>query len=394
MKTLRVNIAGRGYPILVGTGLLTRAGAVLSGMGFSTAPSLVSNPTVLRLHGHALLESLESSFGRVNRIVIGDGERYKNRATLSRIHDGLFQARADRDSWILAFGGGVVGDIAGFAAATFMRGIPVVNVPTTLLAQVDSAIGGKVGINVPQGKNLIGAFHQPRAVLSDPAVLRTLPHRELAAGLYEVIKCAAIRSVSLLHYIEGNLQEILTRQPAALEHIIVAAARIKAHIVAADEKEKDLRMVLNFGHTIGHALEAATSYRRFRHGEAVAWGMIGALGLGMELGFPNRRECARLVRLIDQVEPLPSLKNISFGSVWASLKRDKKFRSGQFRMVLLPRLGEAEIHADIDPRWFRRFLKGFLLRGRNVPALQGTRERPRNSAASRVSARKSPHAGT
>jgi len=393
VKTLHVNVDGRGYPIFVGEGLLGRAGTVLSEVGFASAPVVVSNPTVLRLHGRNLIESLESCFGRVNKIVVGDGERFKTRATLSSIHDRLFQARADRHSWIVAFGGGMVGDTAGFAAATFMRGIPIVHVPTTLLAQVDSAIGGKVGINVPQGKNLIGAFHQPHAVLTDPAVLGTLPDRELAAGLYEVIKCAAIRSVSLLQYIERHIPEILARRALALEHIIVAAARIKARIVAADEKEKNLRMVLNFGHTMGHAFEAATAYRRFKHGEAVAWGMIGALLLGMELGFPNRQEYARLIRLIRRVRPLPSLKNIAFGRVWDALERDKKFRAGKFRMVLLPRLGEAEVRADIDPLRFRRFLKWFLLQGGNAETLLDAEGQRGIRTAFPSSTRNSPHAG-
>ena len=381
MKTIRVKVPGGAYPIHVGKDLFDQAGAILSEAGFSVPPILVSNPAVLRLHGCRLLRSLQASFGRVPRVVIGDGERYKSRATLSSIHEALFRAGADRDSWIVAFGGGVVGDVAGFAAATFMRGIPFVNVPTTLLAQVDSAIGGKVGINVPQGKNLIGAFHQPRAVLSDPAVLRTLPERELAAGLYEVIKCAAIRSVPLLDFLERNLEDVLNCRPAPLEHIIVAAARIKAGIVAADEKEKDLRVILNFGHTIGHALEAATGYRRFKHGEAVAWGMIGAIGLGTALGFPNGQESVRLVQLIERVEPLPSMRDIRFEKVWAALERDKKFRGGMFRMVLLPRLGEAAIRSDIDPQRLRHFLKRFLQRGGDV------------QAAVPIPARKSSHAG-
>ncbi len=368
MKTLRVSCESHGYPVVVGDGLLEDAGALLSASGFASAPIVVSNSTVMELHGRTLLRSLGNSFGRVEKILIGDGERFKNRATLSRIHDGLFRARADRHSWILAFGGGVVGDIAGFAAATFLRGISIVYVPTTLLAQVDSAIGGKVGINVPQGKNLIGAFHQPRAVLSDPAVLDTLPDRELAAGLYEVIKCAAIRSEPLVRYIERNLPAILMRKRAALERIIIDAARIKARIVAADEKEGDLRMILNFGHTMGHALEAATAYRRFKHGEAVGWGMIGAIDFGTRIGVTDPRECGSIVGLIRQVEDLPPLKGIAFERVWDTLERDKKFRSGQLRMVFLRRPGQAEIVADIDRTPFRRFLKEFLESGGHLQA--------------------------
>ncbi len=285
MKTLQVSLGERSYPIFVGKDILGEAGAILSGLGLRTAPIVVSNSTVLDLHGSVLLRSIEESYGRVHVVRIGDGERYKNHATLLKIYDGLFRAKADRQSWLLAFGGGVVSDIAGFAAATFMRGIPYAGIPSTLLAQVDSSIGGKVAVNLPQGKNLIGAFHQPRAVLSDTGVLRTLPRRELGAGLYEVVKAAAIRSRPLLDYLETHLREILDCRPAALQHVVLEASRIKAQVVSADECEAELRMILNYGHTVGHALEAATSYKRFKHGEAVAWGMIAALGFGKELGL-------------------------------------------------------------------------------------------------------------
>jgi 3-dehydroquinate synthase len=259
-----------------------------------------------------------------------------------------------------------VGDIAGYAAATFMRGIPFAVVPTTLLAQVDSSVGGKVGVNVPQGKNLIGAFHQPAAVLSDSRVLKSLPRRELAAGIYEVIKCAAIRSERLLHYLELNLDKIMGSDPARLEHIVFEASRIKAGVVTLDEKEQDLRMVLNYGHTVGHALEAATGYRRFKHGEAIAWGMIAALAFGREVGLMGLEETQRLERLIHSVEKLPSLKGIPNEQVNEALMRDKKFRSGNIHMVLLKRLGQTEIRADIDPGRFRRFLKRFLEAGGRV----------------------------
>jgi 3-dehydroquinate synthase len=359
VKVLQVDLGERSYPVIVGGKLLARAGKILAGLGFSNAPILVSNTTVLRLHGDPLRRSLERSFGPVSIIRIGDGEHFKNQHTLLKIYDGLFRAKADRRSWLVAFGGGVVSDIAGFAAATYMRGIPYVGVPTTLLAQVDSSIGGKVGVNLPQGKNLIGAFHQPRAVLSDTAVLQTLPARELAAGLFEVVKAGAICSGRFLTYIERNLRDIQKGKLSAMEHVVLEAAKIKADVVSRDEREGEFRMILNFGHTIGHALEAATGYRRFKHGEAVAWGMIAALGFGRELGF--RPEKAReFERLIHRIEPLPSLDNISCEAVWDTLQRDKKFRSGGIRMVLLPQLGQTEIRADIDAAHLRRFLGTFL----------------------------------
>ncbi len=360
MKTIRVSLQNRSYPIAVGSGVLKRAGQILADLGFSSAPIIITNNHVWRMHGKTLSRSLEKTFGHSAVIRIGDGERFKSHDTLLRIYDGLFRVRADRRSWILAFGGGVIGDIAGFAAATFMRGIPYASVPTTLLAQVDSSIGGKVGINVACGKNLIGAFHQPSAVLSDTDILRTLPARELAAGLYEVVKCGAIRSTRLLGYIERRLPEILTCRPDALEHIVLDASRIKAEVVSGDEREEDLRMILNYGHTVGHALEAATAYRRYNHGEAVGWGMVAAVGYGRELGMLTPGEAARLVELIHRVARLPSPTGIPLDAVWGALKRDKKFRGGNIRMVLLPRLGETRIVSRIDPKSLKRFLRGFL----------------------------------
>jgi 3-dehydroquinate synthase len=306
------------------------------------------------------MKSLRREYGNAVIIRVGDGERFKNHETVLKIYDAMFRVKADRRSWILAFGGGVIGDMAGFAAATFMRGIPFVMVPTTLLAQVDSAIGGKAGINVPQGKNLVGAFHQPSMVLSDSRVLKTLPKRELAAGVYEVIKCGAIRSEPLLGYIEQNLRRILNCRVAEMEHIVMESARIKADVVAADEKEGGLRMILNFGHTIGHAFEAATDYKKLKHGEAVAWGMIAALEYGRELGMLQMEDAARLIGLIHRVGKLPSLKGIAFGDLWKALIRDKKFSSGDIRMIFLRRLGEAKILDGIDPSSLRSYLKRFL----------------------------------
>ena len=350
----------------MGEHLLDNAGVLLARCGFDAAPIVVANNTILRLHGAELLRSLQRTFGRTEIIRIGDGERYKNHESLLKIYRDMFRAKADRRSWLLAFGGGVIGDIAGFAAATFMRGIPFVMAPTTLLAQVDSSIGGKVGINVAEGKNLIGAFHHPSAVLSDTHVLKTLPKRELAAGLYEILKCGAIRSKALLRYLEQKLPEILDCRFSAMQHAIIAAAQIKADVVASDEREKGLRMILNYGHTIGHAFEAATDYRRFRHGEGVAWGMIAALAYGRELGLLQSDEAEWMDRLIRRVGLLPSLKDISFARVWSALARDKKFRSGDIRMIFLRRLGEAEIRADVDASPLKQFLKRFLSAGGNM----------------------------
>jgi 3-dehydroquinate synthase len=360
MKRIKVELPGHVYPVWIGNGILSRAADLMARAGFDSPPLVVSNRRVLKLHGDVLLSSLERTFGRVAVIRIPDGEEYKNHATLQRIYEGLFRTRADRHSWIAAFGGGVIGDVAGFAAATFLRGIRYVGIPTTLLAQVDSSVGGKVGINAPQGKNLIGAFHQPSAVLSDTAVLGTLAKREIASGLYEIIKCAAIRSTSLLSYLERRLDQVLDLEPAAVSHAVAEAVRIKAEVVARDEREGEERMILNFGHTVGHALETATAYRRFTHGEAVAWGMIAAAAISCARGNLTIEEGERLLSLIERVGRLPDLKGLASKDVWAALQRDKKFRSGDIRMVLLPGLGNTEIVRGLEPRYMRRFLSGFL----------------------------------
>jgi len=366
MKRITVELGERSYGIVVGERVLERSGDLLREAGFESAPVVVASAPVLDLHGERLLRSLGRAFGAPAVVRIGDGERHKSFATLQRLYSGLFGARADRRSWILAFGGGVTGDVAGFAAATYMRGIPYVQIPTTLLAQVDSSIGGKVGINCAEGKNLIGAFHQPRAVLADTAVLRTLPARELASGLFEVVKCGAIRSRPLLRFVESNLPALRRCRAEALERVVAAAAWIKAEVVSGDEREGGQRMILNYGHTIGHALEAATRYRRFTHGEAVGWGMIAALAFGSELGLLRRSESAKLAGLIRRIAPLPPLAGIPLRSVWAALGRDKKFAAGSIRMVLLRRLGQAEIRSDVDVEHLRGFLEAFLRSGGNA----------------------------
>ena len=366
-----MDLAERTYPVMVGSGLLSSAGRLLARRGLDAPPIVITNRTILKFHGPPLLQSIREVFGDPAVVCIRDGERFKNHETLMQIYRGMFRANANRRSWILAFGGGVVGDIAGFAAATFMRGIPFVMVPTTLLAQIDSSIGGKVAINVPQGKNLIGAFHQPAAVLSDTDVLKTLPERELASGLYEIVKHAAIRSESLMRYLESRLEAIQHCQTREMTHIIVESVRIKAGVVASDEKEADLRMILNYGHTVGHAFEAATDYKRFKHGEAVAWGMIAAVGFGRELGHLRPGEARRLIDLIHRVRPLPSLKGIRLNPLWNALVRDKKFRSGDIRMILLNRIGDAEIRSGMDAATIRRFLRGFLASGGNLEDRRG-----------------------
>jgi 3-dehydroquinate synthase len=360
VRTLNVTLKNHSYPVFVGAGTLAKSGALLAGCGFKGAPIVISNSTVMRLHGKTLLAALEKEFGKTPVIKIGDGERFKSHESLFGIYDAMFKLRAGRSSWILAFGGGVIGDIAGFAAATFMRGIPFAMIPTTLLSQVDSSIGGKTGVNVPQGKNLIGAFHQPSAVIADTEVLKTLPARELASGLYEVIKYGAIASKSLLGYIEKRLPEILKCGARELEHIIMESAQIKADVVALDEKETGPRAILNYGHTIGHAFEAATHYRKFKHGEGVAWGMIAALRYGREVGLLKETEADRLIKLIRGAGKLPPVKGIRFDDIWNALMLDKKFQHGDIRMILLNKPGKAAIYNGIEKDSLCGFLKKFL----------------------------------
>ncbi|MGH9309427.1 MAG: 3-dehydroquinate synthase, partial [Vicinamibacterales bacterium] len=267
--------------------------------------------------------------------------------TVMRIYDALIRASADRATCLIALGGGVVGDITGFAAATFLRGIPVVQVPTTLLAQVDSAIGGKTGVNHPLGKNLIGAYHQPLAVMVDPLLLGTLPRREFRAGLYEVVKYGVIASRPLFDRIETDLPKLFAREPASLVPVIAESCAIKANVVGEDERESGPRRALNFGHTAGHALEAVTKYRRFRHGEAVAYGMLVAAELGVQRrAFPAADRDA-LAALIAQMGPLPPVADLPASELIQAIGRDKKVVAGKLHFVLPTSLGTTTVVTDI-----------------------------------------------
>ena len=281
MDPVRLTVAApsRSYPITIGDGTLEQLPSLLDAAGAPARRFVVSNALVWRLHGQRL-----AAAGLTEAILVPDGERFKTTQSVSRVYDALIKANADRASTLITLGGGVLGDLAGFAAASYLRGIPLVHVPTTLLAQVDSAIGGKVGVNHPLGKNLIGAFHQPHAVIIDLAVLGTLPRREFRAGLYEVIKYGVMSSPSLFDRIVRNRTTIFKKQPEVLLPIVAESCQIKGDIVAADEKESGLRRILNFGHTAGHALESVTKYRRYRHGEAVAYGMLVAAALAVHRG--------------------------------------------------------------------------------------------------------------
>jgi 3-dehydroquinate synthase len=305
---------------------------------------IVSSPTVWKLH-HTRFSGLTTE----EPILIPDGERFKHLATVGRIYDGLIRAAADRGSAIIAIGGGVVGDIAGFAAATYLRGIPVVQVPSTLLAQVDSSVGGKVGVNHPMGKNLIGAFYAPAAVAIDPVLLGTLPRREFRAGLYEVVKYGMIASRPLFERVSTDLATLFAREPAALLPVIAESCRIKASIVEQDERESGPRRALNFGHTAGHALEAVTKYRRFRHGEAVAYGMLAACELAVARRALDTADRDALAAQIMQMGPLPPVGDLAAAQVMDAIGRDKKIVGGTLHFVMPTAIGATTTVTDVTP---------------------------------------------
>jgi 3-dehydroquinate synthase len=266
----------------------------------------------------------------------------------------MLARNADRSSIVIGFGGGIVTDLSGFVAATFMRGIPVVQIPTTLLAQVDAATGGKTGVNLAGGKNLIGSFHQPEAVLIDPDVLSTLPDREYRAGLFEVIKCGVIRDPALFELLEREADQVLEKKADLVDQLIAAAVRIKAEVVSADERESDLRRILNFGHTIGHAIEAETEYKRFLHGEAIAWGMLAATRLAVITGSLNEHDGRRIHQTICRYGPLPSARDLHPGRLISRLSSDKKTLKGKVHFVLPAAIGEVKVVTGIPDETIRR----------------------------------------
>jgi 3-dehydroquinate synthase len=308
---------------------------------------VVTTVDVFKLHGKSLHSALG---GRQHKVLFfPGGEPNKRLSQLEALAEQMIEAGGDRSSIVIAFGGGIVGDVAGFLAAVFMRGIPVIQVPTTLLAQVDAAVGGKTGVNLVSGKNLLGSFHQPLAVLIDPEVLSTLPPREYRAGLYEIIKCGVIRDPELFAVMDQCAPAVLAQEPGTLERIIAAAVRIKAEVVTADEREGDLRRILNFGHTFGHSLEAETRYERFLHGEAIAWGMQAATVLAQKTGrLPAASEAAAIQNVIAKYGPIPPLDGIQALPLAARLRSDKKTIQGKIHFVLPIRIGAVAIVSGID----------------------------------------------
>jgi 3-dehydroquinate synthase len=339
---LHVRAPSGAYLVDIADGAASRLAAIIDALGAPRRRFIVSNPTVWRLHADTF-EGLTAE----EPILIPDGERFKQLPTVGRIYDALIRAAADRATTIVAVGGGVVGDVAGFAAATYLRGVPVVQVPTTLLAQVDSAIGGKVGVNHAAGKNLIGAYHQPTAVVVDPLLLASLPRREFRAGLYEVVKYGVIASRPLFEQIRAHLAQLFSRDAAVLVPVIAECCRIKGRVVEEDERESGPRRALNFGHTLGHALEAVTKYRRFRHGEAVGYGMLAAANLSVARGVMPAADRDALAALLAQMGPLPSVADLSATQTVEAVGRDKKVIAGHLHFVLPTEIGATTTATDV-----------------------------------------------
>jgi len=340
---VEIDLGERSYPILIGSSLLDDP-ATWSGLPKAASALIVTNETVGPLYADRLMTALPGK--RVRSVALPDGEQYKTLEVLGRVFDALVEARLNRDACVIALGGGVVGDMAGFAAACYQRGIDFVQVPTTLLAQVDSSVGGKTGVNHPGGKNLIGAFHQPRAVISDLATLRTLPPRELRAGLAEVIKYGLVDDADFLAWIEQNVEALLALDMQALGYAVRRSCEIKARIVAADEREHGQRALLNLGHTFGHAIETAAGYGEWLHGEAVAMGMLLAADLSQRLGWIDVTDVERVRALLRRAELPVAAPPIGAARAFELMGMDKKVLQGRIRLVLLRKPGAGIVSGD------------------------------------------------
>ncbi len=346
------------YAVEVGAGLTRQLASLLSEHHLVADTVIVTCPPVWRAHQ----PWIEPLLGGNAPVVLADGERAKTLATVGRVYDGFVKRRVDRSCVVLAIGGGVVGDVAGFAAATYLRGLRVVQVPTTLLAQVDSAIGGKTGVNLPSGKNLVGAFHAPSLVVCDPTVLETLPRREFRAGLYEAVKYGVIASRELFDRIAGSLPAIFARESSVLTPLIADCCRIKADVVMVDEREQGPRRALNFGHTVGHALEAISKYRRFRHGEAVGLGMLAAATLSANRGVFPADDLDALKAVITAMGPLPTTTDLRASEAFDAIRLDKKVAHGRLHFVLPTHIGATTVVSDVTDKELRKALAAIGLR--------------------------------
>ena len=363
MQSISVKLKERSYKIEIAAGLLDQAGSLARSAAGEKASSavIISNPTVNTLYGGRLARSLKAAGFRTHTMTIGEGERHKNIKTAETIYSFLIDRRISRSDLLVALGGGVVGDVAGFVAATYLRGIRLVQAPTTLLAQIDSSVGGKTGVNHPSGKNLIGAFHQPSLVVIDPETLRTLPPREMRAGLCEAIKYGVIRDRKLFDRIFNRMERLKQHDPAEVANLVAKSCRIKADVVSRDEREGDLRRILNFGHTVGHALEAVTDYRRFLHGEAVGHGMRAASRIAERMGLLDPADRQALDEAINRVGHLPGANTLALNDIILSMHHDKKAEAGRLAFVLPVEIGRVVIRSDVPLQVVRSALKDALL---------------------------------
>lgn len=347
MQTLNVNLGERSYPIFIGANILGRPELVTPYV-VGRQVMLVTNETIAPLY----LDRAYKAFAGFDceSVILPDGEEFKTLEVVNRIFDVLLEKRFERKCTLVALGGGVIGDMTGFAAACYQRGVPFIQIPTTLLAQVDSSVGGKTGVNHPLGKNMIGAFHQPRCVIADTDTLATLDDRQLSAGLAEVIKYGLIRDLPFFEWLEANMQRLLDRDAQALAYAIDRSCQNKAEVVAADEKEGGVRATLNLGHTFGHAIEAASGYGKWLHGEAVGTGMLLAADLSARMGMLGSVDVHRIENILDKaLLPTRAPANMDFETFMKFMAVDKKVEAGNIRLILLRRIGEAVITADYDP---------------------------------------------
>jgi 3-dehydroquinate synthase len=347
MIRVPVTTPSRSYEVLIGSGLLARAGECLGNLLASRRVFVVTVPPVRKRWAKVLVKSLTDAGIQTTLLEMPDGERAKRLTTLEKLADQLVKQGADRGATFIALGGGVVGDVTGFLASVYMRGVDVIQVPTTVLAQVDAAIGGKTGVNLVSGKNLLGTFHQPRTVLADTAVLSTLPVREYRAGLYEALKAGIIGDPGLFKLFEEKHKEILARDPAVVEKVIADSVRLKASVVSADEREGGLRQVLNLGHTIGHALEAETQYKVLLHGEAVAWGIVAATYIALATAKLDSVTAGRIMNAVLGLGELPRV-NVKTANIVRRLRSDKKTRQGVVHFILPREIGKVEITSDVS----------------------------------------------
>ncbi|MFH1784372.1 MAG: 3-dehydroquinate synthase [bacterium] len=356
MSVVRVDLKERSYDIHVGV-KLESTGEALEQQKFDKKIMVVSNPTVDSLYGEKVKGSLQKAGFSVFSAEVAEGEKYKTQEEANRLYDECMKAKLERQSAIVALGGGVIGDLTGFVAATFMRGVPFVQVPTTLLAQVDSSVGGKVAVNMPSGKNMVGVFYQPRLVYIDPSVLSTLPMEEFSAGMAEVIKYGVISDGKFFDFLEKNIDKILALNAESLEKVITTSCRAKADVVEQDEREKGLRAILNFGHTVAHALETLTEYKRYRHGEAVSIGMVCAARIAELCGICDKSIAQRLQKLLSKAGlPVTIDSSLSHEGIIELLKHDKKVKDQKVRFVLPESMGKVVIRDDIDEKKVREAL--------------------------------------